>query len=373
MTHAKESAMRRIAIVLASLPQPIAQRLLGSLQSDNQQMVRVALSSLEDVDPLERKRALDGFAKSLRSSSSRHQDANAPSDAAEIVFSRTALRSLPSRDPAPGRNVPHDSSASERSAKPLAFLMDVDDETLVTHLSGEMPQTLAIILASISPSQAARVLPRLDVRVRTEAMRRMARLQELPMELIEDIGTQLRSRLAPALQSNGNTTGAGRKALDAIMAEIPQPQTTQPAPHRDAPGDQPTAAPERIASTNPDSLRPLKIAEGTHHAEDAAPKPAVLRSNESIQQFLVTMPSQRLRDALAKVGGRESLLAICGLPKSTAAAVLALLPRKQARQVREQLASLGSLELRQIDQAKEAVARVALSQASVFLQPAVAA
>jgi flagellar motor switch protein FliG len=221
MTKATDATMRRIAIVLASLPESVAQRLLGSLPRENQRLVRTALGTLSEVDPLEQRRALDGFASSLRKDKASPQKAT---DAAEIVFSRAAIRNL-NEQPAHrnGSDSSHrhagDEEGASSSAAPLDFLLDVDDETLVAHLKGEMPQTLAIILASISPTQAARVLPRLDPAVRADAMRRIANLKELPADLIDDIGSQLRDRFlnlrkqwhgSPSARSNhgGNVPSA---------------------------------------------------------------------------------------------------------------------------------------------------------------------
>lgn len=391
MTNAKEATMRRIAIVLASLPQPVAQRLLGTLQNDSQQLVRAALGSLADVDPLERRRALDGFATSLRNDHGKRgpHSATNSSDAAEIIFSRTAMRNLNEREANGSRSgdLTHEDQrehASGQKPATFAFLRDVDDESLVAHLSGEMPQTLAIILASISPAQAARVLPRLDVKVRIDAMRRMANLKELPAELIDDIGNQLRTRLTPSPQGGGSSgNGAGQRALDAILAELP----SEPVPSQDPSIDQLQNLIDRVnGQTIANESRPaqgdqprseVRIAEdtwpddqssGNRHESpstshrDFVDESSPLRSTDSIHLFLVSMPTDQLRETLGKVPIRLALLTLCGLPNSTAEAVLASLPRKQAKQVREQLATLGSLELREIDEAKQTVATSALSQ-----------
>jgi flagellar motor switch protein FliG len=80
-------------------------------------------------------------------------------------------------------------------------------------------------------------------------------------------------------------------------------------------------------------------------------------STDAIHARLVATPPSVLRQALATLDGRDALLAICGLPSSTAEAILGSLPRRQARQIRQQMASLGMLELSEIDRAKELVAQ----------------
>jgi flagellar motor switch protein FliG len=56
------------------------------------------------------------------------------------------------------------------------------------------------------------------------------------------------------------------------------------------------------------------------------------------------------------------MLALCGLPNRNSEAALALLPKAVSKQVRSAIHSLGSLNLRDIDQAKEAVARVSIAE-----------
>lgn len=406
--------MRRIAIVLASLPEPVAQKLLGSLPRENQRVVRAALGSLSDVDPLEQRRALDGFAVSLRQDRV-HQSKN--SDAAEVVFSRAAIRSLHDRaaEHSAGESGQWKSSDHDEPAAPLAFLLDVDDETLVAHLKGEMPQTLAIILASISPAQAARVLPRLEPAVRADAMRRIANLTELPADLIDDIGSQLRDRF-----SAYGSRGTGRRALEAILAEMPseavhmqshrmagmssdaavrdvQDRVDSPreAIARDAAPPQASIResvqagefkPERMVapevrvgtradeSVSVDTPR-LKIAEGTWPRDEVRLSNAGIEdkstsdvrsplvSTDSIHEYLVSLSIDELRAALGKADTRQALLTLCGLPNTKAESLLASLPRRQAKQVRDQLAALGTLHLREIDEAKSVIASLAYSAA----------
>jgi len=219
------------------------------------------------------------------------------------------------------------------------------------------------------------VLPRLDVTMRTEAMRRMANLKELPSELIEDIGNQLRRRLVPVR----GKTGAGRVALDAMLAEVPhenpqretqqQPSYIEPITRNVETSKSISAAHESPAVTQ----SAVKLAEGTwpektqgipllaaslqEESSEERREPSPLDSTDSIHSYLLSLPIDRLRDALGAVAIRTALLTLCGLPNAKAEALLASLPRRQAKQVRDQLSQLGTLELREIDAAKEVLAQ----------------
>ena len=62
----REAMLRRVAIVLSSLPGPVAADLLGEIDADTKKAVRRTMASLTDVDPLEQKRALHAFKISSR-------------------------------------------------------------------------------------------------------------------------------------------------------------------------------------------------------------------------------------------------------------------------------------------------------------------
>ncbi len=62
------------------------------------------------------------------------------------------------------------------------------------------------------------------------------------------------------------------------------------------------------------------------------------------------------------------MLALCGLPNQVADSVLAILPRAHAKQVRMQMVTLNTLQLREIDEAKEKVALASLETSGQAMQ-----
>ncbi len=204
MNHDSEAALRRVAIVLSSLPETTVAQLMTGLGGEQQRAVRTAMSRLSDVDPLERRRVLDAFAASVRRGNTPLASEN---DAAEIVLSRVALQH---HERAPK----HRGQAVAAQTAPLAFLSDVDDDALAAEIRQEHPQTIAIILASLAPAQAARMMQRLDVTTRQETMRRLAKLDAPSPEVISDIGGQLKNKLL-AYGARFGTSATGRAGSGA--------------------------------------------------------------------------------------------------------------------------------------------------------------
>lgn len=415
MERDQGAALRRVAIVLSSLPDATARRLLASLESDQQRAVRGAIAMLDDVDPLERRRALDGFSHSIRQGRPALAGEN---DAAQIVLSPVALHR---HDPQPASRVETRGAtaaggpAGQQSA--FEFLRTIDDTTIAHRIAEEHPQTVAIILASISPRQAAKLLAKLGVGLRAEAMRRLAKLETPPQELVEEVAEQLRKKLLHHLPGDGHglasahsqishshihgSTDAvpanpprsvGQAALQAIMAEINHGASRLDGPTgvgqpaglgRPAfPASEYHASLAANAGIAPamsgrpsgdqvvfrDSRSPQTDAVARRETDPGKHR----QSTAEIHSQLISMPPESLREALASVDGRLAILALCGLPQATAEAVLKGLPRRQAKQIRQQITSLGMLELREIDAAKAAVAaaaRMPANRSSIPISP----
>lgn len=447
----REASLRRVAIVLSSLPAPIAAQLLGTVDPQSKQLLRRAMTSLSDVDPLERQRALHAFKTAFPNSQPQSRPRRGE---IEDEIAIDSSRARPESRVVSGVGILPEAAAKEST--PLSFLEDVDDDTLARFLKGEHPQTVALVLASIAPAVAARVLPRLDPAVQTDALGRIGRLGEIPKEVIEDLAVHLRDRIGTVDPSQSET---GRRALGAILAAMPHAPLASPSQHtasktsRGAPSsqsrpdsmrpvseqtsgsdsqsvrlDEVAATPipsvtdsdtslgnsSAVAASRGDTpvgndrheLQPrrsqdvpptgysssdLSAVDQTHRlrlvtnvddepdmdwaeansrgpeSESDPTQPAepfrstILNSTDAIHEFLTRLPADQLCGALGQVSTREAILTLCGLPNDVADAALSVLPRGQAKQVRRGMTSLQSLELREIDQAKEAVARIANS------------
>jgi flagellar motor switch protein FliG len=399
MSGEREAALRRIAIVLSSLPPTVASRLLSELDANSKQMVRRTMTGLADVDPLERQRALQAFAGSVRK-----QQVPTTASNDEIVLTSVKRPSVGSSQGSSSRpdvsvhNQQTSSSTSSSSVpRSLELLADMEDDVLLESVSGEHPQTVALLLASIAPAQAARLLPRLDPRLRSEAMGRIGRLGEIPVEMVDELAQHIINRIRPTKPAS--MSADGRRRLDAILASMPQPlEPSEPVPAARVSRSQQVVPLDVVheASVSPQSssqdneTKPLRIApqtrpetHGSDQDQDSDEHAAVLSnshgttpdrsqplwSTDDIHNHLMRLSAIELRDALGAVDTHDALMALCGLPVETADAVIATLPKPAGREIRLQLASIGSMQLREIDVAKERVAIASLpdqARAQVF-------
>jgi len=428
----REAMLRRVAIVLSSLPAPVAANLLGEIDADTKVAVRRTMMSLSDVDPLEQKRALHAFKVSVQKPEASPDQFQASSDREAIPKQVQKAQSQGSAASSVVRSnsgnvqaraagdVPADLSESRH---PLAFLEQVDEKVLVNLLKTERPQIVATVLASIHPEHAARILA-LHGSGLEDMLGRIGKIETIPPASLAELADHFRKSLGK--QGVGESDTLGRRALDAILAAMPRDQEQRPEYQRTehefagsqgavagqthAPTAETNAAYSRQQSGFPSAITAeenlsskLRIAEGTlppetelpsrsraaataHHANaspvsrhaatDAAisvpsepatevKEPMQFSSTDSIHEHLKQLSPQHLCETLGKVQARSAMLALCGLPNQVTSAVLALLPKAESRKVREAMNSLGALQLREIDQAKEAVAYASLEVVNV--------
>ncbi len=284
----REAMLRRVAIVLSSLPAPVAAQLLGSIDPQTKQAVRRTMTSLADVDPLERQRALRAFQVSVEKQPAVRTPKTVPDNKAiedEFEISSSADTSrVASRVVSSSVSVTGSAEDSPPPASPLSFLGDVRDDTLVSLLAVEHPQAVALVLASIAPAQAARVLPRLEPRLQADALSRIGRLGDVPEAAATEIAEHFRQRLSQ--NTSYGRSASGQRALDAILAAMPKPvaapvarpqsdpQTAHHAPHDLS---HPPIAPATFPSADVpaiDLAHKLRVAEHTlPESHDAGDRP----------------------------------------------------------------------------------------------------
>ncbi|TWT52995.1 Flagellar motor switch protein FliG [Rubripirellula amarantea] len=398
----RDAMLRRVAIVLSTLPAPMVAKLLGTIDPESKQALRRTMTSLSDVDPLERRRAVEAFKVSIVSQ---------PSDPTSGHPSALPMgNQAGGMEPGmySGTSVVKSNSlhSSDTSGSPLGFLNQVADQDLASLLVAEHPQAIAIVLASVRPEKAGAVLPLLPLHLRTVTLSRIGRMGDVDPATAQDLETHFRK----LIDQNGirSQSEQGKRKLDAILASMPssaspeiaavKPELTHAArpqgnvvepplpsdalvqesvPQRDAyagRSDADVSAIDlthrlRVVREEPEvASRPSTHSAGVDKAltpESPQSQVETFTSTDQIHHHLIGLTPIELCQSLGKVETKEAMLTLCGLPNPVAEAALAILPKDQAKIVRIKMANLSSLNLRDIDDAKERVALASLSLDSV--------
>lgn len=210
-----EASLRRAAILLSHLDAENRRRLLAHLPLAEANRLRTAAAELVDVDPLEVRRVVTAFmgrVKIVPPSLPRERGSRIPESSPSVQVTGSvqegASTGLPQRD----------STAADSPRYRLQFLSAVSDETLVRIVQSEHPQTVAVVLGALPPDQAARLLSRLSSDVRLQALRRLSRLEDVPSELLDEIGEHLRKTIG---EVEPTASSEGHRTLQSIFTFLP--------------------------------------------------------------------------------------------------------------------------------------------------------
>ena len=204
---------QKALLFLLSLDEGLATRVLSHLHADEVAQLRKASKSMEEVDLNEllsiHREFIDvvqrGVPTSLKGS-----DAYLRRLAGKALGEGKAMELWEDRPPPRG---------------PVAAMSSLDLPTLTALLEREHPQTLAVILSQFDIQRAGQILAEFPLDMQADIVRRMARLESIDEEVIEEIERQFATELA-ALGSLRRRRIQGVDAASAILKRLKSDATS---------------------------------------------------------------------------------------------------------------------------------------------------
>jgi flagellar motor switch protein FliG len=187
-----DPGLRKAAILVRALDEPLAESLLDGLGPYTARMVYRVLEQLEPVDAEEEESILVDFY--------RLQRVDFSSEHCEDDLDTVCLKSL-----------------NETASRPFDFLGEAENDELVQLLSVERPQTIALILSHFETERASAVLTRFSGRRQAEVVRRLVELEEADPEVIREVEAGLKDRLDELVPARRKTV-AGLSTLSGILS-----------------------------------------------------------------------------------------------------------------------------------------------------------
>ncbi len=196
------SDIRKAAIVLTSLPQDVAAQLLARLDPKEVEAVSIEIAKLGPVSGEEQEQVIREFVSASPAAGGHVGGLEVAKALVEKALGKAAGATL-------------ESVRQAIETLPFGFLQKVDTQNLVTFLMDEHPQTIALVLSHLNPSQAAAILSALPGDRQVAVIRRIARMDQTSPEIIKDVEDGLASRVAALMNQHFEKTGG----VDAV-AEI---------------------------------------------------------------------------------------------------------------------------------------------------------
>lgn len=198
----------KAAVFLACLGPQIASRVLSKLEEDEIEQLTLDLSSLGTVEPEIREAIIEEF----------HQMyvENRRVTAGGIGYARSVLEKALGRERATEILARIQSSLRE---VPFEFLKRSDPYQICSFIQDEHPQTIALILAHLSPKVAGIVLSALPDDVRAEVVHRIASMDRTPPEIVHEVERVLERKMASAF-GRGFTFAGGAREVARILNNL---------------------------------------------------------------------------------------------------------------------------------------------------------
>lgn len=186
-------------LLLLSLEESIATRILGQLSQEEVRRLRGAADRVREAQPSALAAVHREFSEIIRR--------GVP---ASLKGSGAYLRRLVGKAHGEGAAAEVWTDRQEPQG-PAAAFAQLDTATVLGVLEREHAQTIAVILSQLPPPRAAEILTRLPVERQADVSLRLARIETVPIATIQEIERQF------ALEVEALTEGA-RRSIDGLQA-----------------------------------------------------------------------------------------------------------------------------------------------------------
>ena len=209
-------------------------------------------------------------------------------------------------------------------------LGNVSEQILSSYLKNEYPQTVAVVLSMIKPDHSARVLMLLPDSFAMEVVMRMLRMESIQKDVLDRVERILRTEFM------SNLARASRRDSHQLVAEI---------------------------FNNFDRKAETRFLGGLEErSRESAEK---VRSQMFTFMDLVRLAPVGLQVLLRAIDKETLPLALKGAPEAIRNMFLSQLSERAAKMLREDIAALGAVKLKAVEEAQASIANTAKELAAV--------
>jgi flagellar motor switch protein FliG len=215
--------------------------------------------------------------------------------------------------------------AQEASVLNLDTLQKADPTQLVKFVEGEHPQTIALVLAHVGARTATSLLVLLPEKLRAEAVRRLAGMQQFSTEMVKRISVVLHKKLA-ALGEQSRRAYGGVSAVAEMLNRVDRRYS------------------EEILTAIEQEDPKLSLA---------------IRDLMFAFEDLSTIPEASIREVLNQVDKKTLATALKGASEDLKNHFYKAMSSRAAEMLREDIEALGPTRSRQVHQAQQEIVNLA--------------
>jgi flagellar motor switch protein FliG len=197
--------LRKAAILLLSLDKPLAAEVVSQLPRRIVELVTLEIAKIDDVTKEQQEAVLDEFDRLARD--------RVPIERGGMELATELLKQ--SLGDEGGVEILNAVRQSMNSV-PFAFLQKAGADNLLTFMSDEHPQTIALVISHLPAPMAAEVVAGLPSNKQIEVIRRVAAMEQTSPEVINDVEASLRSRMTSTFNQQFEKTGGVPRVAEIL-------------------------------------------------------------------------------------------------------------------------------------------------------------
>jgi len=206
----------------------------------------------------------------------------------------------------------------------LAPLQDTDPQQLYQFIQNEHPQTIALILSHVAPSQAAALLGAFPPAVRADIATRIANLGEISPEVVKRISSILTQKVTSLGTAKGETAG-GARAVAELVNKMDRAAGKEIL--------------ENIESSNPELA-------------------ATIRNLMLVFDDIMLIDAAGIRELLQRAEKKTLTLALKGTSEELQAHLFKNMSQRAAEMMKEDMEALGPVRLRDVEKAQHEIVEI---------------
>jgi flagellar motor switch protein FliG len=308
-------ALRKAAIVAASLDTQTADVLLERLPTQQADLLRREMTALGETRPDEQDATIAEFFRA----------GNRPPPVEAVTLELASGACEDQGPPIRTASPQHTTARLEADAAPFHFLRDATGDRIAPLLRDEHPQAIALVISHLPSGRGLEVLRRLTPDLQADVVRRLVELDETHPEILRDVERGLKSRISGEVRRERQR--AARLSLVAgVLRSAERPV-------------------ERQILTNVASHDPLLA--------DQLRRPLPVLDN------LDRLADRDLAVVFSAAGFDLAVLALAASEAGLVERVLRQLPAIEARELRRAMDALDPTRLSDVDAAEQEILHIA--------------
>lgn len=207
---------------------------------------------------------------------------------------------------------------------PFDFVKKTDPAQLISFIQEEHPQTIALILAHLAPSQSASVLSGLPQEIRAEVARRMAIMDRTPPEVIREIERVLQTKMSSIVSQSYTAVGGLKSLVDVLNCVDRQTEKT---------------ILESLSENNPELAEEIK-------------------RMMFVFEDIVILDDASIQKVLREVDIKELSLALKGVNDDVATRIFRNMSERASNMLREDMEFMGPVRLRAVEESQQKIVTI---------------